>query len=207
MNMKHIKNIDIKTKDKEKNMIIKKNSSPVKSAKKKQDTRSLTHLLSSQKEKNKPCKRCRIEKTESEFKKSNFFCDGCGNIIQRKSKNSLTTDIYRYLSKKTGDEPLCFSKDEFGEWLHSNDNFDELYIEWLYSNFNRQLRPCCIKIDDKKPLSLENIRLIINTYRQRKPNIFDMDVRSIPEKTSNHNNVFQRISDSIMMFLYMRIMK
>ena len=157
--------------------------------------------------KNKTCLGCNIEKPVYEFHKSHFFCDDCDNVIQRKSKNSLTTEIYRYLSKKSGDEPLCFSKAEFGEWLHIDEYFDKFYMEWFYSNFNRKLRPCCTKIDDKKPYSLDNLHLTINAHRKYKPHIFNTDMKPIPDKTQNHNNVFQRISDSIMMFLYMRIMK
>lgn len=52
-----------------------------------------------------------------------------------------------------------YTKQEFKEWLYKN-NFKKLYDNWVSSGFDKNKKPSADRIDDFKPYSFENIRLV-----------------------------------------------
>ena len=52
-----------------------------------------------------------------------------------------------------------YTKEELKEWLYNN-NFKKLYDNWVLSNFNKMMKPSVDRLDDYKPYTFENIRLV-----------------------------------------------
>ena len=52
-----------------------------------------------------------------------------------------------------------YTKEQFKEWLYSN-NFEKLYNEWVNSGFDKNKKPSADRLDDFKPYTLNNIRLV-----------------------------------------------
>ncbi|WP_201353857.1 hypothetical protein [Hydrogenimonas urashimensis] len=52
-----------------------------------------------------------------------------------------------------------YSKKEFTEWLYRN-GFRELYDNWVKHGYKKDLKPSVDRIDDFKPYSFDNIRLV-----------------------------------------------
>ena len=52
-----------------------------------------------------------------------------------------------------------YTKQELKEWLYEN-NFKSLYDNWVSSGFNKNKKPSIDRLDDFKPYSFENIRLV-----------------------------------------------
>ena len=81
-----------------------------------------------------------------------------------RSKKGLLTEFYGhhvYRAKRRQSPPLNYTKKELGEWLFSQENFDELYLRWIESNYDTNFRPSIDRLKDDKEYSLDNIRLII----------------------------------------------
>lgn len=57
-----------------------------------------------------------------------------------------------------------YTLEEFKNWAFSQAIFNDLYIDWVNSNYDIKLRPSADRIDDYKPYSLSNLRLI--TFRE-----------------------------------------
>lgn len=93
-------------------------------------------------------------------------CRLCSNLVSnayKKSKNGLIRGIFvqQKRSSKKRSHPLpSYSIDEFINWFYSQDNFEDLYQKWVNSDYNKNLTPSVDRIDDLKPYSLENIRLV-----------------------------------------------
>jgi hypothetical protein len=93
-------------------------------------------------------------------------CRECANIATRrykKSKEGLIRGMYiqeKRNSKQRKHNPPNYSLDEFRDWFYAQNNFEELYDEWVDSNYNKHLTPSVDRIDDLKPYTVENIRLV-----------------------------------------------
>lgn len=93
-------------------------------------------------------------------------CRVCSNIVSNNYKKSKEGLIRRILiqqirsSKQRAHNPPNYSLDEFRDWFYSQDNFEKLYLDWVASEYNKNLVPSVDRIDDLKPYSFENIRLI-----------------------------------------------
>ena len=58
-----------------------------------------------------------------------------------------------------------YTKQELKEWLYEN-NFKSLYDNWVSSGFDKSKKPSVDRLDDFKPYSFENIRLV--TWEENK---------------------------------------
>ena len=58
-----------------------------------------------------------------------------------------------------------YTKQELKEWLYEN-NFKSLYDNWLSSDFDKNKKPSVDRLDDFKPYSFGNIRLV--TWEENK---------------------------------------
>ena len=63
-----------------------------------------------------------------------------------------------------------YTKEQLKEWLYNN-NFEKLYKEWVDSGFETMMKPSVDRLDDFKPYSLENIRLITWKENRKKQNM------------------------------------
>lgn len=52
-----------------------------------------------------------------------------------------------------------YTKQELKEWLYEN-NFKSLYDKWVSSDFDKSKKPSVDRLDDFKPYSFDNIRLV-----------------------------------------------
>jgi len=98
------------------------------------------------------------------------WCNDCKNIaIQeyQKTKDGLISTIYstqRATSRKRGDPMPTYTLGELREWMFSQRVFHELYDNWKESGYNTRLRPSCDRLDDYKPYTLDNLRVV--TWRE-----------------------------------------
>lgn len=93
-------------------------------------------------------------------------CKDCSNtvsLLYKKSKEGHIRVIFtqqKRSSKKRGHKEPDYSLDEFRKWMYAQDNFENLYNNWVLSNYCKKLTPSVDRIDDLKPYSFTNIRLV-----------------------------------------------
>ena len=121
------------------------------------------------------------------------------NAYKRTIKGVITT-IYcsqMQLSKKRGHICPHYTKEQLSEWLHNQPEFTELYDNWVNSGYLKHLKPSIDRLDDYKPYTISNIRLVtwgenndryssdikngINTKCTRAVLQYDLDRRLINE--------------------------
>lgn len=120
----------------------------------------------------KKCKTCGVEKDLTEFHKHKGCKDGLHNECKvcttqrikdyQKTFPGQLTKIYsdqRQRSKRRGHEMPTYSKEDLGQWLKSQSNFEELWDGWVESNYDTKLVPSVDRLDDSKGYSLGNIQL------------------------------------------------
>jgi len=79
-----------------------------------------------------------------------------------RSKKGVFTKIYsnqRNTSKVRGHNPPTYTKEELIIWLNDN-GFDELYDNWVKSDYERYMVPSCDRLDDSIGYQLDNLRLV-----------------------------------------------
>jgi hypothetical protein len=143
----------------------------------------------------KKCTRCENVKLLSDFSfhkayKNNIHshCKQCLNEIQKhysKTKNGLIIKIYgqqRASSKLRGHDMPNYTKHELAEWIYSQPNFEELYNNWVKSNYKKDLVPSCDRLDDYKPYTLDNIRLV--TYKENRESYYNDQKNGINNKNA-----------------------
>jgi len=65
------------------------------------------------------------------------------------------------LSSKRRKHPLPnYTSQELYAWALNQSNFEKVFNNWVASNYNKDLKPSCDRIDDNKPYTLENLRVI-----------------------------------------------
>ena len=62
-----------------------------------------------------------------------------------------------------------YTKQQFRDWLYQN-NFKKLYDNWVNSGFDKNEKPSADRIDDFKPYTLSNIRLV--TWQENKNHLY-----------------------------------
>lgn len=63
-----------------------------------------------------------------------------------------------------------YTKEQLKEWLYNN-NFEKLYNDWVNSGFEKAMKPSVDRLDDFKPYSFENIRLVTWEENRKKQNM------------------------------------
>ena len=85
----------------------------------------------------------------------------------RRSKNGWARTTYLqqiHSSRQRGHPPPNYSLEEFMEWAFNNPNFDRLYSSWAESGFQTNMRPSPDRLDNNKPYTFDNLRLV--TFRE-----------------------------------------
>lgn len=121
----------------------------------------------------KKCSKCGVIKSFNEFSKHNQKKDGltpqckqCLNEQQveyRKTFPGVVSVIYnnqKRNSKRRGHNPPNYSLDELREWIKSRINFQELWYNWVESDYNTLLKPSCDRKKDNLPYTFSNLQLM-----------------------------------------------
>lgn len=121
----------------------------------------------------KTCTKCSTKKEYSYFwirrdRKDwhSCWCKDCANKIStdyKKTKNGLIKAIYsnqRSNSRTRNHTPPDYTLIELREWFETQNIFDTLYSDWINSWCNNKLKPSIDRLDDYKPYSTDNIRLV-----------------------------------------------
>ena len=132
----------------------------------------------------KKCTKCNIMKDLKYFSKQSIQSDGlkhqckeCDNAFLRtyfRTKKGLITKIYssqKRNSKARLHNPPSYTITQLTIWLTNQNNFCELYNNWVSSGYKKDLVPSIDRLDDYKPYSLDNIRLVkweINNIKGKK---------------------------------------
>ena len=125
------------------------------------------------KELTKQCTKCKIVKKHKEFSIRKNSKDGltpkcktCKNIYNtayRHSVDGLIAVMHGHqvsTSVHRGHTPPNYSRKELVVWVKSQESFMELYNKWCKSGYKKSMVPSCDRIDDYKPYTFDNIRLV-----------------------------------------------
>lgn len=94
-------------------------------------------------------------------------------------------------SRKRGHMEPQYSKDDLAVWIQSQQHFDELYSNWVESNYMSDLKPSCDRLNNSLGYSFDNIELV--TWKENKDRA-NADV--IDNKlTTNQTQVYQYSTD------------
>lgn len=69
-------------------------------------------------------------------------------------------DNQKHNSIKRGHPEPSYSKNQFIEWVLSQNNYEKIYNNWVNSNFSKNLVPSVDRIISSEPYSFNNIRLM-----------------------------------------------
>jgi hypothetical protein len=121
----------------------------------------------------KKCGHCKKTKDKSLFYKRSVLKDGyrseCKTCSELQSLNytrtrkGLVTMIFKHQrssSKKRGHVPPNYTKKELYEWVIGQSNFETLYNNWVNSDYEKNLFPSCDRLEDDKPYSFDNLRMV-----------------------------------------------
>jgi hypothetical protein len=75
----------------------------------------------------------------------------------------LLSTIYsmQKVRSETRGHPLpSYTKTEFDVWFLKQPNFYRIYRNWVYSRYDKDLKPSVDRIDNSKPYTLNNIQLM-----------------------------------------------
>jgi hypothetical protein len=119
------------------------------------------------------CTKCKKEKETSFFSPDlrnptllQSHCNPCRYLkdkIYKRTKTGLVSRIYGSQvrsSKDRGHDKPKYSKKDFSEWLLNNPCFENIYQNWVLSDYDTYLRPSVDRLDDYKGYSFDNIRLV-----------------------------------------------
>lgn len=140
----------------------------------------------------KNCIKCNQIKLLSEFCKVAVNKDGRCNTCKvcrgklhkeySRTKKGIASTILsnqRYNSKKRGHVSPEYTKAVFLTWLFTQPEFDRLYELWVSSGYLTSEKPSCDRLDDYKPYTLDNIRIV--TWRENN------NKGKLDRKTGNNN--------------------
>jgi hypothetical protein len=119
------------------------------------------------------CNQCQEDKDVLLFSKNksqpdglDFRCKKCESLyrkLYKKTKRGLCLNIHHEQVSSSNDRkhPLpSYTSEELVDWINQQTNFDDLYDAWVLSNYSKWTRPSVDRLDNNKPYTLDNIRLI-----------------------------------------------
>ncbi len=136
----------------------------------------------------KECVKCKQQVPYSEFYKSDIHVDGFTTVCKpctseggRNYRHSLVGLIRKTYgnqisaSRKRGHVPPNYTEEEFMIWMIRQDNFPSLFKDWVDSGYSTPLKPSGDRLDDYKPYTFDNLRLV--TWAENEQRMRD-DVRN-----------------------------
>ena len=84
-------------------------------------------------------------------------------LIYRRSKRGWAVTQWNTQNRnsdKRGHPKPNYSSEELLKWAMNQPNFDKVFFDWEKSDFERDLKPSCDRIDDMKPYILDNLRIV-----------------------------------------------
>ena len=164
----------------------------------------------------KICTKCKTLKPLSEFGWKNYKkglyrgdCKICFNKTSfnwHKSKNGLVSIIYfqqkRSSIKRNHPKPN-YTKEELEKWILNQPNFENLYQNWVKSNYDKDLAPSIDRLDDYKPYSLDNIQLMTwkenreKAYEDQRSGINNKNAKTVHQYDINNNFIKSYVSVAI----------
>jgi len=164
----------------------------------------------------KICTKCNELKSLSEFYNNKNYKDGYQNqcktcfklsrINYRRTKNGVATIIYnaqKYRSKRRVHHQPSYTREVFKSWLFRQNNFRELFDNWVESGYDVLLKPSCDRLDDYKPYTLDNIQLM--TWRENNKKGYEDRRNGINNKANKA--VIQLTVDGLIIEKYCSIKK
>lgn len=135
------------------------------------------------------CRKCLTAKEDTNFRINRKDCKPCEvkiTIELERTKNGLASKLYReqrYRSKQRGHKDPEYTKEEFKNWLFTQENFNELYLKWVLSGYVKGLKPSVDRLDDYKGYSFDNIQLV--TWYENNQKGYRDRIEGINNKKSN----------------------
>jgi len=143
----------------------------------------------------KKCTNCRELKLLIEFNKDSAKTDGrrcvCRTCISeidaeyRRTKDGLIAHIYgaqKASSRHRNHAAPEYAREQLREWVFNQDNFEELYNNWVASGYQKMMKPSCDRLDDYQGYSLDNLRLV--TWQDN----FDKSLKDRKDGINNKQN-------------------
>ena len=141
------------------------------------------------------CTKCKEQKELTDFskKKTNkgglqYYCKCCDSIIRTnntRTKTGKLKNIYQgqvSSSKRRGNEPPKYTKQEFVDRFVNDLDYDRHYYSWVISNYSKDYSPGFDRKDDYKGYSFDNIQIM---YWFENKSKYNSDVKKgINRKTS-----------------------
>lgn len=96
----------------------------------------------------------------------NYNCKKCCSEQQlkfRRSKLGLISNLFtsqKSSSIKRNHKPPTYTLDDLIRWIFNQENFEELFNNWVESEYKSDLKPSCDRKDESLGYSLDNIRLV-----------------------------------------------
>lgn len=103
-----------------------------------------------------------------------YICKNCVNNRHKIESKYFAHKLYyeqRGSSKQRGHPMPDYTKEEFVDWLLSQEVFHDLYKEWQDSGFIWGLMPSGDRLDDDKPYTLDNLQIVTWDFNRSKSQI------------------------------------
>jgi len=123
--------------------------------------------------------------------------------LRSHSKRGLASRIHggqKRSSRLRGYENITYSSAELFEWMEKQTNFDCLFLNWINSGYDMMKTPSCDRIDDYKPYSFTNMRIVTwrenqkKSHRDRRNGINNISKKSVAQLTLDGELIGEYIS-------------
>jgi len=156
----------------------------------------------------KICNKCEINKNLEEYgsikmKSGNYcvksVCKKCEALKQKdwyRTKKGLVRKIYnnqKRLSKKRGMYEPSYTYEKLYKWITTQQNFEELYNNWINSDYHYSKVPSVDRLDNKDNYNFGNIQLI--TFKENNDKDKIMKAKKVVQlsKDLKYINTFESI--------------